>query len=106
MADRGTPPVEVQPPASAKSIGHGAESQSGWPRFCQKIYRRLSALTTAFRFHSATSLRTVFRSIGERFWKTSNAIGRRMMTILMSILCVRESAVMHPRDPAIRGGGV
>ncbi len=62
--------------------------------------------TTAFRSLSATSLRTVFRSIGELFWKTSNTIGRPTMTILMLISCVRESAVMRPRDPVMRGGDV
>jgi len=36
-------------PEARRSIGRGAESQSGWPRFCPKICRRLSVLTTAFR---------------------------------------------------------
>jgi hypothetical protein len=59
-----------------------------------------------FPFPCGTSQSTVCRSIGEYFWKTFNVIGQQMMTIPMSILCVRESAAMRLRDPVMQGGGV
>jgi len=105
VADRHAPPVEVQPPASAKRY---------WTRrgIAEWLAQALSEETPTvvdiehgFSFPHRYFTETVCRSIGGTFWRTFNVIGRQMMTIPTSIVFAREPAAMQPCAPVMQRGG-
>jgi hypothetical protein len=105
MADRDTPPIEVLPPTGAKKYWTRRGIADWLAEVLSEDVPTLVSIDHGFSLLFATSQRIVRRSIGERFWRTFSAIGRRMMTILMSISCVRETAAMRPRDSVMQSGG-
>ncbi len=92
-------------PSVIESIGHGEGLQNGSRMRFPPDHLLWSECTTAFHFRLSILGCTTRRSIGPPFLTTSNATGRQIKRISMSISCAMGIAATAPCAAAEQPGG-